>query len=326
MLFLFRTNRSTTALTLALYVGALHLAACLGWVPLPKQEIAQGGSLYQSFFWWVEDIPRASALLATVFVYVQALLINYLADTFRLLPERSWLPGLFYALVASMLPEFLYLSPPLVGATFVPIALDRLFRTYKQGEVAYLVFDAAIWLTVGSLFFPPLFFSLVAGFVGLGIMRSFKLRERLVYFAGILVPFFLAWLWYFWCDNGRGFWTGQLSGYSGFYHFAPQWTLKTIMAVGLLGALFLILLLSTGTYFHKKLIQAQKCITVLYWFLIVGALSLLLQGDFRTTQLLSIMPMVGIFLSMTVSSFRSRAFAELLHLVLLGAIFFAQFT
>lgn len=325
MLSFFRNNRTTTAIPLALYAVLTHVAVLLGYVQTSAREMALGGALYRSLFWWANASPFWSSLTALVLVYIQALLLNRLADEFRLMPDRSWLPGLFYILVSASLPELLFLSPPLVAITFLPLALRCIFRCYKQAEVSYLVFDAALWCTLGSLFYPPVFFLLFAGFAGIIIMRSFKLKEQVVYLAGILTPFFLAWLWYFWHDNGIGFWRGQLSGYSGFYHFGPNWNLKTIFEIGLLVVLGLILLLSFRVYYHKKLIQAQKCISVLYWFLVIGALTILLQGDLRTTHLMVLMPTVGLFLSMTIAAFRNWRMAELLHFALLCFILLIQF-
>lgn len=325
MLAFFRNNRNTTAVPLGLYALLTHLSALLGYVQPAAREMAPGGAMYQSLFWWADNAPFWSALVALLLVYVQALLINRLADEFRLLPDRSWLPGLFYVLIASSLPELLFLSPPLVAITFLPLALRCIFRCYKQTEVAYLVFDAALWCTMGSLFYPPVFFLLIAGFAGIGIMRSFRLREQFAFVSGVVAPFFLSWLWYFWHDNGFGFWHGQLSGYSGIYHFTPEWNLKTIFEIGILIALTLILLLSSGVYFRKKLIQAQKCISTLYWFMVVGALTILIQGDLRTTHLLVMAPAAGLFLSMTVASFRHRGMAEILHLALWGFVLSIQF-
>lgn len=325
MLSFFRNNRNTTAIPLALYAVLTHMAALRGYVQASEQEMAPGGVLYRSLFWWADANPFWSALVALALVYVQALLLNRLADEFRLMPDRSWLPGLFYVLVSACLPDLLFLSPPLVAVTFLPLALRCIFRCYKQAQVAYAVFDAAFWCTVGSLFYPPVFFLLLAGFAGIIIMRSFKFKEQVVYLTGILTPFFLTWLWYFWHNNGLGFWRGQLSGYSGIYHFAPTWNLKTIFEIGLLIVLALILLFSSGVYYRKKLIQAQKCISTLYWFLAMSALTVFVQGNLHTTHLMVLMPVTGLFLSMTVASFRNQRLAELLHFSLLGFVFLIQF-
>jgi hypothetical protein len=57
-----------------------------------------------------------SALLAVLFVTVQAVMVNSIADQFRLMDSRSWLPGVAFALITALLPAFLYLSAALVSS------------------------------------------------------------------------------------------------------------------------------------------------------------------------------------------------------------------
>ena len=280
--------------------------------------------IYQALFGWAAQYPLWSAYMAILLVFIQSLWINNLVDQYRLLSDRTWLPGVFYALVTAFLPEFLYLSPPLVAVMFIPIAVFYIFKSYKILEVRYWVLDAAFWLTVGSLFYPPMFLLHIAGFAGLLMVRSFKFKERLVYVVGILLPFFLAWLWYYWYDRGVAFWHGQLAGFSSWYHFTPEWSTRTIVEITLVILLALITALSYGTYTNRKLIQIRNYVNILYAFLVVAGLSIFLQGNFYNTHLLLFMPSAGIFLAMSISEIRRESLAELLHIILLGAAFSVQ--
>jgi hypothetical protein len=325
VLSLFRSNQTGTALFLLLYVALTHASALVGHVQPFQREMAPGGMLYQALFRWADAQPFWSALGAAVLVFIQAVLINNLTDEFRLLNDRSWLAGVSYALVSAGLPEFLFLSPPLVAVTFLPWALRQIFKAYNQSKATGLIFDAAFGVTIGSLFYPPAFFLLIAGFAGMSIIRSFKLKEQAVFASGVVVPFFLAWFVHFWFDRGSAFWHGQLSGYSGFYHFAPVWDWLTIIKAGILVFFFVIIALSYNASLTRKLIHTQKCIGVLYWFLVVGALSIFLQGDLRNTHFLLLMPTMGILLAVRLSSIRNKLIAELLHGFLLGSALFIQF-
>ena len=325
MLGLFRNNQFTTAFSLALYVGLTHLASLVGFVQPQEGIIVKSGVLYQSWFGWADGHPFYSAAGAAILVFVQALLVNHLADEFRILNERSWLPGLFYALVAACLPDFLYLSPPLVAATFIPLVLKRIFKTYKQPNATALIFDTAFWTMVATLFYPPAIFLLIAGYAGIMVMRAFKLREQLVMSSGIFVPLFLAWLWYFWTDRGGEFWVVQFGDLIQKYRFESTFNTRILLESIMMGIMFLIVLLSYGTYSFRKLNQIQKSVSVLYWFLFAAGLTVLVQSDPPPVHLLLLMPSMGIFLSMTFSAFKNKLVAELLHLVLLGYILFLHF-
>ncbi|HRI62171.1 MAG TPA: hypothetical protein PK228_20665 [Saprospiraceae bacterium] len=329
MLSLFRNNQFTTAIPLALYVVLTHLAALLGHLKPAEGIGLDGGVLYQAWFAWMGGDGQAvwSAAGASVLVFIQALYVNILADEFRLLSDRTWLPGLFYALVAACMPDFLYLSPPLVAITFFPIVLRRIFSAYNQPKATALVFDAAFWTTVAALFYPPAVFLLIAVYFGLGIMRSYSFRERMVSLTGIITALFLAWLWYFWTDRGWDFWHiqfGSLFGFYGFSDFTIDW--KTALKWALPVLFFLTILLSYGTYMFRKLIQTQKCISVLYWFLFVGGLAFLLQTQPNPAYFILLAAPTGIFLSLTFSTIRNRSMADIIHLALLGFVLFIQFS
>lgn len=310
---------------LAIYVLLTHLAALLGMVTNTAPQTGQEGLLYTQFLGWFSNYPFFSALAAMVLVFIQALLVNNLADEFRLLGDRNWLPGLFFALMAASIPDFLFLSAPLVATTFLPIALRRIFRVYKTPSATALIFDSAFWMTVGAMFYPPAIWMLLAAYVGIHVMRSFNVREQIVFFSGILIPVTLGWLGSFWYDLGRIFFNLQFNHVFGFYQFHRVYTLLSWLEIGFLILIFIIILFSFNNYFSRKLIQTQKCISTLYWYLIIAVSTVFLQTELPNQHFFLAIPAVGIFLSLTVMSIKRRAIAEIFHLCLLGFVLFVQF-
>ena len=243
MLSIFRNNRASTALPLALYLVLTRAAALFGWVHPTPWPTTDGSMLYETMFDWAATAPFYSALVAALLVYLQALMVNRLADEFRLMNDRTWLPGLFYILVSSVLPEFLFVSAPLVAATFVPISLRRIFKAYKITQATALVFDAAFWMSVAGLFYPPALILLIAAFIGVMVMRSFNLREQLVFLTGAIVPLFLAWLWYFWDDRGTEFRALQFGEIFQLYRFNATFDTRMLLKTAFLMSLLLVFLL-----------------------------------------------------------------------------------
>ncbi len=325
MLALFRNNRSTTVFILALYATILHLPAIIGWVEMPKvPETGDCGLLFDDLFGWATKNPTTSALVATVLVLFQALLVNQLADHFRLLSDRSWYPGAFYVLAVSVLPDFLFVSPALVAVTFIPIALQRIFSVYKQTSAFTAIFDSAFWVTLASLFFPPAVWCLPVAFLGLINLRSFSVREQVVFITGILAPCFIALSWYFWYDQAGLFLETQFSRWIHWPAFQFSDSLHGNIKTAMIGLLLLISILGFKVYFFKKLIQVQKYITIFYWFLFAGLGAALFHVQWRPEYFILIMPSVGIFLAYQFEAFRNKGLAEVFHLVLLGALFFIQ--
>ncbi|MCA0238325.1 MAG: hypothetical protein LCH81_18275 [Bacteroidetes bacterium] len=324
VLAIFRNNRVSTAIFLALYVVLTRATALFGWVHVMPWPAANGSLLYKSWFGWTENAPFYSALAAAVLVYLQALMVNWLVDEFRLMSDRNWFPGLFYVLVTSILPEFLFISAPLVAATFVPISLRKVFKSYKSMQATPLVFDAALWMSVAALFYPPALMLLLAAYSGIMVMRSFQVREQLVFFTGAFTPLFLAWLWYLWADQGSEFRAIQFGGIFQLYRFNVTIDHKMLLKTALLVILFFVFIFGLGQYFQRKLIQTQKAITTLYWVLFTGGLLVLFRADWHWEHFLLPAAAASIFLAFSFHGIRRKLIAEVLHLALLAALFFIQ--
>lgn len=319
MLAFFRNNRFSTFFLLALYAILLHLPALLDWQTVPAVSgIKNGGVLYEKLFIPFISFPGFSVGTCLLFILLQSLMVNRLADRYRLFNERSWIPGMAYVLVASGLPEFLYLSPALVAVTFVPSSLQRIFGAYNVPQATGLVFDAAFWIACGSLFFPPLLVLLPAAYIGLRIIRSFTGREQMVFVMGALVPLFLAWLGYFWFDQGWYFVQKQFIepfGMLPWRTLAPEW-----LSLGFLLLLLLLAILNSGGYFYKKLILIQKFISMMYWFLLFGGVAILFQQAVAPNDFLIVAPVMGIFAAYSLQQIRKPLMAETVHLIWIGLV------
>ena len=281
--------------------------------------MVDGGLPYDGLFGWVINQPFWSAAAAAVLVFIQAMIVNRLADFFRLMNDRSWLPGMAYALVASALPDFQFLSPPLIAATFIALSLRSVFLTYKSPKSAVLVFDSAFWVAVSSVFYPKALMLIVALFIAVGVMRSWRLRDQFAFLTGIFVPVFLGWLWYFWNDLGALYRARNIGGIFGLPRFDTEINTAMMMKGGLLIFLLLFFVLNFATFSSNKSMQGQKCVSVLYWMLFLGSITVLLRPDWRWEAFVLTSAPAGIFLAMSYQNMRN-SFAEMLHLALLGFV------
>jgi hypothetical protein len=88
--------------------------------------------------------------------------------------------------------------------------------------------------------------------------------------------------------------------------------------------LLLVFLFGLSTYYQRKLIQAQKAVTTLYWVLLTGGLLILFRSEWHWEHFLLPAAAAGIFLAFSFQGIRNRLVAEMLHLALLGLLFFIQ--
>lgn len=322
MLNFFRTNQQAFNIFLIIYAillrGSMFIIPDQGWSP------GKSGVFSMWVYELCDPFGRLPFIIGIVLVFVQGVLINFLVAQFRMANEVTLLPGLCYILLASSIPDFLYLSPILMANTFFIIALFELFGSYRQSSVIGNMFNVGFWLGVGSLFyFSELTFLLLAIFSST-ILRTFSARETLVTIIGCTTPYILTGVYFFWYDQFLWFLQNQFVNNLGFFDFDISHSLSTYGKLGFFGLLFIIVFTGFGNYMFKKNLQVQKNISILYWALFFGFLTLMIQSGVKLEHLLVFAVPLSIFLSFNLLNLR-QSFAEAIHFVLLMGILILQF-
>lgn len=138
-------------------------------------------------------LPWQNALIATLLVFMQALLVNYIAASQQIIYKESVLPALFFVLLNSMYTPQLMLTPQLMANTFLLLLFFRLCYLYETEKPIFPVLDAGIMLGLGLLFDTDLVIYLPFILVSILYMASFNIRYLLVALLGMVVPvYFLA--------------------------------------------------------------------------------------------------------------------------------------
>ncbi len=321
MLGFFRTNQITANFLLILYVVLVRSAIFIfpqDWEPVSSGLFSDG----------VYRLVGASglwpAVLAAVLVFVQAVLVNSLVAKFRIANEITYFPGVFYVLLSSSIPEFHYLSPALMANTFYILAFYELFHTYKKLSAASWLFNLGLWLSIASLFYFSYIIFILFALIGVGVLRAFRLKEQIMILCGYAVPYYLTWVYYFWIEDLGTFYT-SFSGQIGMLTFAEGSNWGIFIKLAFIGVFLLIAITSFGIYKQKKNIQVQKYISILFWALLVSALSLFFQEKIALEHLLILTPPLGILISFNFLHFENRQIAEAVHLMLLLLAFVFQF-
>lgn len=321
MLSIFRSNQLMISLLLIFYAAALHASVFIlpeSWSP----------SAYGVFSGWIYEVVGTSGFLpdalAVGLLFVQAFFINVVATSNRLANEVNLFPGLFYLLAASLLPEFLHLSPHHIANTFLIIALAELMKTYKTPSCADTIFNVGFWIGVGSLFHFSYLTFILMGVIGLGVMRAFKFRERLMLLIGALTPYLLTAVYFFWHGRLGEFFQKQFAENFSVLdiHIQPSWDLY--IKAGFFGLILLIVLFSYNQYVFKKNIQVQKKVAIFFWAVFSGVLTIFLQAGIQLDQLLVLVVPVGVLLSFNFTDL-DRQWAEILHFLLFLVVLLLQY-
>ncbi|MFT5165785.1 MAG: hypothetical protein ACI8P3_001014 [Saprospiraceae bacterium] len=322
MLSLFRTNQIAFNLLLIVYILLIRGSAIF---VTPAAENFTGQGVLSDWLngLWGTTGPMAVSIGIGV-VFFQALLINIVVAKFRVATTLSLFPGLFYALLASIFPEFLALSPALLANTFFILALWELFETYRKNNIAGNIFNIGFWLGIASLFYFSAVVFLVLAFIGLNVLRAFNLKELLMLLIGFLVPYLIGMVYFFWNDELGFFFQNYLLGKFSFLDFHYLNNLQSYIKLGVVAVLSLGVIISFNDYYAKRNIQTQKNITVIFWALFIAVVSFVFQTNIQVFHFLIFTVPLGILLSFNFLKL-SPSIAEAAHLLLFAAVLIWQF-
>lgn len=321
MLSIFRTNQLLFSVFFIFYI--LLLWAYSLFVPQTWSPDAMG-----IFSHWVYNKIGTSGLLAqslAIFLlFLQAFWISKMSVDHRLGDKVNLFPGVFYILLASSLPDFLHLSPVLMGNTFFIIALSDLVGTYKNTYNSGRIFNTGLWISVASLFYLSFLSFLLLAIIGLSIMRAVRLREWLMILIGGMVPYILTATYCFWHDMLGFFFEFQFAKGSGFFDINIDFSWYSYAELCFFILLTIIVILNFNTYMFKKNIQVQKKLSILYWVLLLLPITLLFQANVELEHLLILAIPLGMFLSFSFTKM-SAQWAESWHLLLIVIVLLWQY-
>ena len=283
MLEIFRKNHFLNSLLLLLYASIIRIfsfLADLSWSVEPNglaslrlSEMLEGMQIWQS-------------ILGVLLLFLQAAFINRLYITNRMMDENTLFPGLFYILLCSLFPEYLELSPVLLGNTFFIIALSSVFFSYKKVELSGYLFNVGFWLGIASLFYFPFIYFLPLMFVAISILRILKLKDILQVISGLITVFFLVFTIYYWNDKLSQYFAVQFWENFKFIDFYKSPTMVEWAMLIFYGLFMLWSILNYNKFILKKGIQAQKKINILFWALLFSAFPIFFQQNMQIDHLI----------------------------------------
>ena len=280
------------------------------------------------FIAWINElIPSVFAqnLLACLLVFLQAVYINRIVVKHRMSIQITLWPGLVYILLCSIVPQCTYLSAVLIANSFILAAFSDIFKIYKRPFAIKFIFNSGVFISIAAMIYPPYIAYLLAGFIGLSIIRSFKTKEMLQYLSGVLVPFMLYGSWTFYRGVLQEKMSGLVEGKFGFPSDIIPKDTNGYIFLALILLFIIIAIFSYSSYSMKKSIQVQKKIDILFWMIVSAMIALFINDNLTVDHLLMLSVPLGILLSMNLLKIKSAIFPELIHLGILILIFVLHF-
>jgi hypothetical protein len=221
---------------------------------------------------FITDIIPAQSLMARLFTFalvvIQGFLLVRLNTRFIFINNRTYLPVLFFILITTAIPDLQRLNPVIFSGFFLVLALEKIFDSYGNNELAYDYFIAAFYLSIGALFYPFLIFFMFTIWISLALLRPFRWREWLFTLIGFALPVFFVFCFYYLVYDQPFRLVNDVKAVFEVSCHSPEYPLPVLIFLAFV--MFLILLASQfmiRVYPNKK-IFSRKAYTVFLWLFI----------------------------------------------------------
>jgi hypothetical protein len=273
---IFRQKTPANALVLLIY--ALVLKFSLFLHPVAPALHPEDNYLYRLILNALNTIFNHTPILFSCLTFLllvsQALLFNRIFNHTKVLPKPTYLPGMSYILITSLLPDWNHFSAPLLINTIMIWVWYRMMELYNSQRPGADIFGIGLWAGIVSLLYIPAVAFLLLVLFGLLTMRPFRIREWLVGLLGFTFPYYFLFL---------------------ILYLSSQWKLADILPSLVfnvpafptsiwvsLGMAWLVIPFIIGGYFVQKnlskfLIQIRKSWSLLLLYLLVAVIIILVN-------------------------------------------------
>ena len=316
MISLFRRNIFINSILLLPYLFLIRIKTLVEPTSTVTDEL--DGTLPAALLNGLQGEGFSQSIVSIFILFIDALLINRLVIKSHIGRENNLVSGMIFALLASILTQNLGLSAELMATPWILLSLQAIFNCYNNIKSADDIFLAGFYMSLASLFYAPLLLLLIFTFTALMIMRSFTGIERTQHLAGWIIPYFLVSSVEYYLDLPSTLrFTSFLQGFGFFGVLAKGMNISALLVLAGLLIILLWALINFGNFLGKKVIAAQKRISILYWFLLFVGIIAFSQAHVDYPLILLFNIPISIFATFSLMDMKNRIWPELIHLSLI---------
>jgi hypothetical protein len=152
------------------------------------------GALYEGILRGLAPVGKSSpiiySLLSFGLLFQQAVALNRFINNQRMTNKLTYLPGMAYMLVTSLMPEWNYFSAPLIVNTILLFILVAIFNVYNKQNVRGAIFNIGLALGIAGFLFVSSLIFIVWIFLAMAVVRPVRITEWLICLLGVTTPFY----------------------------------------------------------------------------------------------------------------------------------------
>jgi hypothetical protein len=323
VLQVFRNYSPYAVIILFLFAIGFKLGALLHPV-LPVASAEQ--VIWQGVLDFLHLLLGQSAFAFTFFALInsfgQALYLNKIAATHHLFNRATYLPALTFLLISSLVPQWNYLSAPLIGNWLLLMILSNTLQLYGTTEPRKKLFNIGCFISIAAFLHTPYFMLAVAVLASLALLRPFKAGEWVIAVLGIITPIYFLTGILFLVDKIS--WLQQIPEIDLAIPRTINMPQVFYTVVGIMVCLGLFGAFTLQNFMSRMLIQPKKLwgVTLLMTFLCIVA-GLTTVGSERSNWLVAV-PLLSLLLSAAWMREQNKWISSVLFYCTIAALIYIQ--
>lgn len=276
------------------------------------------GPLSDLVFSGIDSIgwPVISIVLAGLLILFNGIFLNSIFIKNSSFEESSFLPAAIFIILMSASQSFYFLSPALIGSSFVLVSLNYLSHHVKYRGSEENILSTGFTIGMASLFYYPYFWLYLLILIIYLFYSSTIQRRYYLMTWGFVMPSLITWLVFYLSDTGAGF----ISAFFGSIINAQamgEGLNKGLIILGLSLALTMISAIQSfsGQGMTNHQILVQKAMS---WTGFFGVLIFAVFGNESLVALILIIPTLSYFSTKMLTALSKKVLAEFLFIALFG--------
>ena len=325
MLQFFRNNNFFTSFLVILYFTFFSINIWL----YPNDNLlkleAFPSTLSNLFFNLFIDTPFKNKLWYSIFLLLQAFLINGIISYFKLTKRQTYITAICFIMIHFSYHDIDLTTPVLIANTLLLWSIFNLFASSDNRISLGKVFNVGFSIGIAALLYNGNAVFIVWALFSLYIIRAFNPQEYILLIFGFCLPFYFIGTYHF-LNNNLELWIQQeiLVHYNNMntqFHVDNQ----LYLLIGIMISIYFLALVNMQNIYYKTTARKKKNITAIYLMPAIGLFSFFVQKDLNSYHFISFFVPLGILLSLSLQSLRSNALIEGIHFILFILCFGIQF-
>ena len=269
--------------------------------------------------------PIIQVVLSMIIVLFLAFLIQQINSRYALIKLRTKLPIAIYIIISGGFTTMHTLHPVFFAAIFLLVGIHSLFSIFNNSNPETDIFNAGLFLAIGSLFYFNLIVILPAFLMSISVLRrERKWREYMILMIGFIIPVLFGFSYVFFTDQlNEMLHTFLKNIITPVNHFKANYPLQGFLA--LLVFLTIIGSIKMMQQYDSKKVSIRKYYLVLFIIFIFSMLSFVFVPAASQEMLVVAVLPVTFLISNLFASIESVFWRELLLTLLLATAIFMQF-